>query len=180
MKKVILLTMFAVLTGFGSQAQSLKFGVKAGANFSNLDGDDFDGDNLTSFHAGVLAEIGIFQNFAIQPEVMYSSQGSKVDGDDLKLDYISVPIVAKFYLITDRLSIEAGPQFSFLINDDGFDGIITDYKNENFDFAAVGGVGLNITQNFFASARYVVGLTDTSKDAEVTNRVIQLSLGYKF
>ena len=180
MKKAILLTMLTVLAAVSTNAQSLKFGLKAGANFANLEGDGLNADNLTSWHAGALLELGLFQNFALQPEVMYSSQGAKVDDEDLKLDYISVPIVAKFYLITDRLSIEAGPQFSFLINDDGFDGIVTDYKNENFDFAVVGGVGLNITKNFFASGRYVLGLTDTSKDAEVTNRVVQLSLGYKF
>src|SRR5690606_20818809 len=107
------------------------------------------------------------------------SQGAKVDSDavdDINFNYVTVPVLAKFYLITDRLSVEAGPQFSFLIDDNVKD----QFETESFDFAAVGGLGLNITDNIFAQARYVVGLTDASKDAEVKNRVIQVSLGYRF
>ena len=76
----------------------------------------------------------------------------------------------------NKLSFEAGPQFSFLIDDNVGD----QFESESFDFAAVGGLGLNITDNIFAQARYVVGLTEASKDAEVKNRVIQVSLGYRF
>ena len=176
MKKLFLVASFLFLGIATSQAQSLKFGAKAGANFSTLDGDGVDGDNLTSFHVGALLELNILENFSIQPELMYSSQGTEIENEELKLDYISVPVLAKFYLVTDKLSLEAGPQFSFLINDD----VPETFETKSFDFAAVGGLGFNITQNIFAQARYVVGLTDTSKDAEVTNKVIQLSVGLRF
>lgn len=161
-------------------AQGLDFGVKAGANFAKLDGDGIDGDNLTSFHVGALLEVNVFENFSVQPEVLYSSQGTKVEGvGDFKLDYISVPVLAKFYLISDRLSLEAGPQFSFLINDDA-PSVEDQFETKSFDFAAVGGLGFNFTDNIFVQARYVIGLTDTTEDAEVTNKVIQLSVGLKF
>lgn len=169
----------AILLVAGStsmNAQGIDFGVKAGANFSNLDGDGIDGDNLTSFHAGAVLEVNLFENFSLQPEVLYSSQGTKLEDEDIKLDYISVPVLAKFYLISDKLSIEAGPQFSFLVNDD----VPEVFETKSFDFAAIGGLGLNITNNLFVQARYVVGLTDTTKEAEVTNKVIQLSVGWKF
>ena len=74
------------------------------------------------------------------------------------------------------MSLEAGPQFSFLLNDD----VPNTFETKTFDFAAVGGLGYNLTQNIFVQARYVVGLTDTSKDASVTNKVIQLSAGLRF
>ena len=96
---------------------------------------------------------------------MYSSQGAKVDGvDDFNLDYISLPVMAKFYLMTDKLSLEAGPQFSFLVNDPQ-----KAYDNQDFDFAVAGGLGLNLTKNIFVQARYVVGLSEVSKYAEVKN-----------
>lgn len=176
MKKLLFFTSIVLLGITSANAQSLKFGAKIGANFSTLNGDGINGDNLTSFHVGALAEINVLENFSVQPELMYSSQGTEVGNEKFKLDYISVPVLAKFYLSTDKLSLEAGPQFSFLVNDD----VPNTFKTKTFDFAAVGGLGYNITSFIFVQARYVVGLTDTSKDASVTNRVIQLSAGLRF
>lgn len=176
MKKLFLITAVLFLGVSASNAQDLKFGTKIGANFSKLSGDGVNGDNLTSFHVGVLAELNLIQNFSIQPELLYSSQGTEINNEKIKLDYLSVPVLAKFYVITDKLSLEAGPQFSFLINDD----VKGQFDTKTFDFAAVGGLGYNLTSFLFVQARYVVGLTDTSKDASVTNKVIQLSAGLRF
>ncbi|WP_296149374.1 porin family protein [uncultured Flavobacterium sp.] len=190
MKKLILCAVLMIAGITSSNAQIVKFGVKGGVNFANLDGgpEGIDYKNKTGFHAGAVAEIKILPNFAIQPEAMFSSQGaaSDVDGvDDFDLDYISVPVMAKFYLITDRLSIEAGPQFSFLVNDSSkvVDELGNTYEGadpKSFDFAVAGGLGLNIAGGLFAQARYTVGLTEISKDADAKNAVFQVSLGYMF
>ena len=187
MKKLLFIIAFIFIGLTQSNAQMLKFGVKAGANFASLEGDGLEGlETYTSFHFGALLELKVFENFSLQPELLYSSQGAKVNDDNIKdinFNYVTVPVLAKFYLISDRLSVEAGPQFSFLIDDnlkEAFGGIGDTFETESFDFAAVGGLGLNITDNIFAQARYVVGLTEASKDAEVKNRVIQVSLGYRF
>lgn len=176
MKKLFVMAVLLIAGSSSMSAQGLDFGVKAGANFAKLDGEGLEGDNLTSFHVGALVEINVFENFSVQPEVLYSSQGTKIDEEDIKLDYLSVPVLAKFYLISDKLSIEAGPQFSFLVNDN----VEEQFETKSFDFAAVGGLAFNFTENIFAQARYVAGLTDTSEDAKVTNQVIQLSVGLKF
>lgn len=180
MKKIIFISTFLLIGIFQSNAQMLKFGVKAGANFNSLDGDGAEGlDTYTSFHFGALLEVNVFENFAIQPELLYSSQGAKVNEENIKdinFSYVTVPVLAKFYLITDKLSLEAGPQFSFLVNES----VPDQFESKSFDFAAVGGLGFNFTENIFAQARYVAGLTDTTKDAEIKNRVIQISVGYRF
>jgi opacity protein-like surface antigen len=176
MKKLFLAVSLLFIGVTASNAQDLKFGAKIGANFSNLNGDGINGDNLTSFHIGALVEVNILENFSVQPELMYSSQGTEIENEKLKLDYVSVPVLAKLYLITDKLSIEAGPQFSFLINDD----VKGQFEAKTFDFAAVGGLSYNLTSFIFVQARYVAGLTDTTKDASVTNSVIQLSAGLRF
>lgn len=197
MKKLILAVMLVFAAVTNSSAQILKFGVKGGVNFANLNGGtegiDYDFKNKTGFYAGAVAEIKILPNFSLQPEAMFSSQGaaSDVEGiDDFNLDYISVPVMAKFYLITDRLSIEAGPQFSFLIDDSDavFNEVISDEMSErvegqkpkSFDFAIAGGASLNIAGGLFAQARYTIGLTEISKNAEAKNAVFQLGLGYMF
>ena len=169
--------MLVVIGSMTANAQGIRFGIKAGPNFSNVDAEDVSTESITNFHAGAFVELSLLPVFAIQPELLYSSQGAKVDGaDDFKLDYVSVPVMAKFYILPDLLSIEAGPQFSFLINED----VEETFETKSFDFAVAGGIGFNITDKFIAQARYVVGLTDTTEDAEVTNKVIQLSVGYRF
>lgn len=176
MKKLSIIIVL-LLFFLNSQAQFLRFGIKAGVNFADLEGATFT-KMKTGYHFGGLVEIKLMENLSIQPELLYSLQGadSDVDGlDDIDYNYITVPIMAKFYIITDRLSLEAGPQFAFLINDN------VDLEDPNtFDFAIDGGASLYITKGFFTQARYVLGLTDTSKNASITNRVVQLSLGYRF
>ncbi len=160
-------------------AQFLKFGLKAGPNFSNLEGNDINGSTYTSFHFGAVLEFKVAGILAIQPELLYSSQGSKVDSDafdDINYNYFTVPVMAKFYLIPNKVSLDVGPQFSFLVNED----VAEQFEGETFDFGIAGGIGVDVTKHLFLQARYVAGLTEASTNADVTNRVIQLSLGYKF
>jgi len=185
MKTKIFLALAFFIGMFSSQAQFLKFGVKAGPNFANFSGgvSGIDYTSRTSFHAGAFLQIKPVDNFALQPEILYSSQGADVEGvGDFKLDYISVPIMARFFVVTDRLSIDAGPQFSFLVDDAElvFDEVAGDADSESFDFAVAGGVTLNVVGGLFVSGRYSIGLTEASKEAEVKNAVFQLSLGYTF
>lgn len=175
MKKIFAILL--LLIGSTAVQAQISLGIKAGANFSDLDGSSGT-STRTGFHAGAILELK-YNNFAIQPELLYSMQGAKVTyagAKDIDLSYVTVPVLAKYYILPDTFSIEAGPQFAFLVDDN----LENTFKSQSFDFAAVGGVGLNITKSFFAQAHYVVGLTEVSTNASVKNRVIQLSLGYKF
>lgn len=185
MRKLFFTAILALGATISTQGQSLiNFGIKAGPNFASFNGGtDIDYSSRTSYHAGLVAEIKAFPNMSIQPEFLYSSQGADVDGvGDFNLDYISIPVLAKFYIVSDKVSLEAGPQFSFLVDqrEQAFNGITTSKDNNSFDFALAGGLGLNITQSFFAQARYTIGLTDISTEADVTNAVFQVSVGYMF
>lgn len=176
MKKLLIVALF-LASVYDASAQ-LRFGIKAGPNFANLDG-ELNTSTRTSFHVGAVIEIKASQKFSIQPELVYSSQGAKVTAGtltEINYNYMTVPVLVKYYLIADTFSIEAGPQFSFLIEDN----VKNTFETKSFDFGAVGGVGINITKSLFVQAHYVIGLSDTSSDANVTNRVIQLSLGYNF
>lgn len=181
MKKIIFL--FAALAGsFAMQAQAINFGIKAGANFANFSG-DIDTDGITNFHAGAVLELNIVPTFSVQAEGLFSSQGATYKdtaldiAEDINLDYISVPVMAKFYILPERLSLMAGPQFSFLVSDakDAF-------ETKSFDLAAAGGVELKIIAGLFAQARYTVGLNNVSdvSEVDVKNNVFQLSVGYMF
>jgi hypothetical protein len=179
-------------------SMAVSFGVKGGVNFATLDGGDIDSpDSRTSFHVGAFAEIPVADIFSVQVEALYSGQGAEYDfrgsdGDkaELQLDYINVPVLAKLYLVKG-LSIEVGPQFSFLVNDefdynpnsdggdiDLEDSAAPDFKT--FQVGAAGGLTFQTESGLFATARYVRDLTDIAKNANIQNSVFQLGVGFKF
>lgn len=188
MKKILLAAVLFIATSATINAQFVKFGVKAGVNFASQPGDatlngvGFDKEGITSFHAGVLAEIKLLEKFAIQPELLYSTQGATYKFADAQEDfknelaYLSIPVMAKIYM-TKSLSLEVGPQASFLLSqkdDVRFDDAKT------FDFALNAGLGLKITESLFIQGRYSLGLTEASSNADVRNSVVQVSAGFLF
>ena len=185
MKKILLAVVLFVAASTASQAQLVKFGIKAGVNFANQTGDatdapGIDKESITSYHAGLVAEIKLLDSFAIQPELLYSTVGAsyKNAGEEFKneLGYLSIPVMAKFYL-TDSFSLEVGPQASFLLSEK--DNV--DFEDaETFEFGVNAGLGFKLTENFFVQGRYGLGLTEASKDADVKNSTIQLSAGFMF
>lgn len=189
MKKITmsLLAIFAASGAAFAQTPDIKIGAKAGLNFSTVS--DFPGSkNKTGFHIGGLAEIFINETFAVQPEILYSSEGAKTDFGKFSLDYINVPIMAKYYVI-DGLSVQAGPQVGFLVKaenevkDFGIKQTI-DIKDETkkVEFGLNFGLGYELPMGVFAEARYNLGLSKLDKDGDGSskNRVFQLSVGYKF
>ncbi|MEN9335228.1 MAG: hypothetical protein RLZZ500_215 [Bacteroidota bacterium] len=183
MKKVIVMLLFA-LGGSSLHAQLVKFGLKAGVNFANYQGgnvQNIDFNTLTSYHAGLVTEVKLFENFALQPEFLYSTQGSELKGLGTQvkneLGYLSVPVLVKFYLTKNRLSLELGPQASVLVNQRNN---VNLGDSNTFDFAVAGGLSYKITNGLFVSGRYTAGLTEPKRDATVKNAVVQFSLGYLF
>jgi len=185
MKKTFLAAVLFIATSATIQAQLLQLGVKGGVNFASQTGDafpeqNFDKEGITSFHAGLVAEIKLLEKFSVQPELLYSTQGATyknaIQEYKNELGYISIPVMAKFYL-TDSFSLEVGPQASFLVSEkNDFD--VEDA--ETFEFGLNAGLGFKITKNFFLQGRYGLGLTEASKNADIKNSTVQLSAGFMF
>lgn len=180
--KKLLFAAVAVLGFTFANAQETKFGAKGGFNMSNLSGAD-NASTLIGIHLGGFAELKLSDKFAVQPELLFSMQGAGFDGGDLKMNYINIPVMAK-YFVTNNISIEAGPQIGFLMaaKADG-----TDVKEgyNSTDFGLNFGGSYYIDENMFLTARYGFGLSEVEKDLATgvdgsSNSVIQLSFGYKF
>ena len=63
---------------------SSKFGVKGGVNFTNPHSNDFADAHLkVGFNAGFYAKIPIVTGVSIQPELLYSLKGSKLDYNNI-------------------------------------------------------------------------------------------------
>ncbi|MDH7445596.1 porin family protein [Aquimarina sp. 2201CG14-23] len=165
-------------------------GFKGGVNYSSIIGDADSPEGRVRIHLGAVIEYPISQKFFLQGELLYSSQGYKIDisgvEQKISLNYITLPIIAKIH-ITTPISLETGPQFSLLStvsnedvpdNDPFFDAF------NDFDFSWAFGVGYKLESGMFFQLRYNLGITNINDTGviNVTNRnsIAQLSIGYLF
>jgi hypothetical protein len=191
MKKILLFIAIATLTVTVSQAQDFRFGAKAGVNFASVNGDDADDvDGRAGIHVGGVARIGLSEMIALQPELVFSSQGYKVNfpGEDGKviLNYINLPVMVDLTL-AEGFSLQGGPQVGFNITADAkYDGDTEDIEDiQTIDFGVGLGAQYILPMNLFFQARYVIGVTNVFEEIggeqiEAKNSVISLSVGYFF
>ena len=207
MKKVFFGGFLTLLFSFsyaqiGGIFQDMRFGAKAGVNYSRISNIHGDSKGRIGFNAGALALIPISygNDFFIQPELSYSQKGetndTKAGKEVYQLDYIDLPILFKAYF-SDRDSEFFGifgPQFSFLVTDkvknaSNIEEIKRLYHNndyKSFDFGLVGGIGYSYERNIELTLRAEYGLTDAVKgnEGESTKRnnngLINLGLSYIF
>jgi hypothetical protein len=177
MKKILLLAVFTVLGFANVNAQEIKFGAKAGLNFSTVNGSNTNNiDYVTSYHVGVVSEIPISDKFSFQPEIMYSRQGYSFNNDIVAMNYLNIPLMGKYY-VTKGLSLEAGPQIGFLLSAKN-EGVKVTNSFTTFDFGANFGVGYKLENGLNFGARYNLGITKV--DTDNRNGVFQVSVGYFF
>lgn len=176
MKKIILCAV-AILAVSVAQAQ-VRFGVKAGLNISTLTG-DVDVDPMVGAHVGGVVEFKFSEKFSLQPELLYSMQGAQNSPAEIHLDYLSVPIMAKYYIIKG-LSVEAGPQIGVGVRYEDANGNDLELVHENFDIGLAVGAGYELPFKLFFQIRYYQGLMNVSIPSDYKNSVFALSVGYKF
>ena len=207
MKKIFILAI-ALLSSAGianaqSTAKPMKFGVKAGANFSNIvknDGNNsFKTDYLVGYHAGITLDIKLLDNLAFTPEALYSTKGykstSSVGEFTQTTHFIDIPILASVKL-GGGLNLVAGPQVSFLMStkntfETGFgtaEQKIVEADSDRFRKSLVGGVigfRYDFSDKIGLNGRYALDFqknneNGSSQTPEYKNQVFQVGLGLKF
>lgn len=188
MKKLLFSFVFVLGSFAVAQAQS-GIGIRAGANFSNLEGDlknESRYQNKVGFHGGLTFGIPVIENFFfIQPEILYSTKGFKYEDTEIdvpavglverdgKMDYsyIDVPVLAR--IKAGPIYFEAGPQASYLLNvnnniKESLNGEAyssTTTKREldglqRFEIGYAAGVGFATSSGISLGVRYNGSLTD--------------------
>ena len=183
MKKTILALSLLITTA--SFAQNFSAGIKAGANFSNFTGGDFDAVKkkaIVGFHGGGFLNFS-FGALSLQPELLVSTQGARIDSAnksyDWKVTYATVPVLLKFRS-AGGFYLEAGPQVGFKLSENVSDETIKDFA-KGLDLSAAAGLGFQTKGGLGIGARYLVGLSkvgdfDPPKniDPDFKNSVIQV------
>ncbi len=185
MKKGLFLVILvaALFVALPAQAQ-FRFGVKAGANVSELAWSGtlsetitstFKTENITSFTGGVMGEYISSCGLGAEFGVLYTRKGSKLDldlGSFLKpvsataqMDYIEIPLNVKFRLEIPSVDnmvmpfVFAGPSFLFRVADN-----LEDYKemfeSKDFEIALNVGIGVELFEGLQISGQYGWGMGD--------------------
>lgn len=172
MKKIISLFTL-IISGFSLAQVTFNPGIRAGANFSHftnkaqwysyMDFDysnsteaDMNFKNKTDFYIGLFGNIRFAKFYALQPEINYSRQGTKLDtninnwhGQTITASYIGFQIVNKFYF--NKFNIHVGPTMDFLVEQKNFE------ATNEVDLGITAGIGVDITNNFGIEARVKKG-----------------------
>jgi hypothetical protein len=189
MKKLALLFLAGI--SFATTNAQFQFGVKAGADFSTWKGKDVSAKTITGFNGGVYAKLPVTQTISVQPELVYSGQGAKLDADPSPItsraNYFNIPVLLKYQHFTG-LFIETGPQLGFLMSSkekEGGDSYDNKSAFKSSDFAWVFGVGYKIPATQLAiDLRYNLGISNIGVSGpnrdpnSVYNRVFQIGLMY--
>lgn len=201
MKKrhLLLVLMILLLLGVQVKAQSvstftMKVGPKAGLNLSNFEQtQSFENVSMkTSFNAGVVFNFRWGQRhlnsdfgtgyFGFQPEILFSAKGANVSGTMVNLNYLTIPVMLKFYA-TECFNVEFGPEFAFLVSN-------TDEVNEEMfiynlnklsggkDISLGVGLGYDFNSGISVNARYSYGFSELAGNLPWKNSVIQISLSW--
>ncbi|HRO45136.1 porin family protein [Agriterribacter sp.] len=172
-------------------AQGIKLAIHAGANMGKLDGKSFKDEYQLGYHLGVAPEIMFSSKWGIQPEVLFSQTNTTTSTDfhdiykvsvnelkDVKLNYLSIPLMLS-YRPFSFFTLQAGPQFSILMNKHN---TLLENGGEAFkngDFSMVGGAQVNILK-LRVYGRYGIGLSNIN---DIDNRdnwksqTVQLGVG---
>lgn len=187
MRKIVVAALALFITAGTACYAQVSLGVKAGVSITNFSGGDFDAVKKKAnvgFHGGGYINIPVANIFSIQPELMVSTQGAKIDSVNASynwnLTYITVPVMARFGS-KNGFYFEAGPQFGFKISENIGGQTIDDFAND-LDLGAALGLGFQSKGGLGIGARYIAGLSkvgdfeSSSIDPDFKNSVIQVSL----
>ena len=212
------LCMGVLLLFLGTSLSAQSLAVKGGLNLANVsisdDGEeeDFDTDNLTTFHLGLMADFPMGNVLSFQTGLIYQNRGFKSEFSEtflgetfssegsLKLSYVDIPLTLKanFELGGVTAYVYGGGYLGVGITGESKSkttiGGITETETEDvefgedgdfnrLDYGALIGAGVEVN-SVFVELSYGLGLANISSfdsdDFSVKNRLISLSLGYRF
>ena len=193
MKTRLSILLACVIFAQAAMAQ-FNIGIKGGTNITKVDGKAFRDEFRYGYHLGGFVEIGLGGKLSIVPEVLFNQYQTRVDSSfknvyenatsfsnykDVKLNYLSIPIMLN-YKLGSLMSLQAGPQFGVLIDQNK--NLLQNGKEafRSGDMALAGGVVIHISK-LRLTVRYFVGLaniSDISDQEKWKNQGFQLSLGF--
>ena len=173
--------LFLIGTTF-AQTPHAEFGIKAGVNTSKFNQPNM--NTIAGVNAGAFAHVHFTRHFALQPEVVYSQQGTQyANNETQRVNYVNIPVLGQL-MFGRGFRFETGPQLGLRTNatiKNGNHESSNDNSYNNTDFAWAFGAGFISPVGLGIDARYNLGITDITRGAsDIKNRVFQIGLFYQF
>ena len=210
MKKIILSLTICLLIATVSYAQNdISYGIKGGLNYAKLiyefedsNNDFLDFNAKVGFYAGGFINVSLSDKFSLQPELLYSSQGAKLDIDysritlfdnsdplflenqddvNVKQSKLLMPLLLE-YKVDDNFSLFLGPQITYTLNfetevENGDKLVVSRFQDDDkIGVDASARIGYKASENMMIELGYFRGLTNQNS---VKASVFQLGLAYK-
>ncbi len=192
MKKVVAFLFAILFFGIITQAQGIKWGIKAGSNLTKISGQSFNQNFNLAYQAGLFSEIDFTNTIGIQPEILFSETSSTTTSGlnaiysnfnlnhSFNLNYLSIPILLR-YNLNKLVTLNVGPQFSILMSNNNT--VMQNGENafKQGDVSMVGGIQLNLAA-FRIYGRYAIGISDLnniSNQDTWNSQQIQLGIGLR-
>lgn len=166
-------------------SQRFSSSVILGANFAQIDGDDFAGFNKLGLSAGLLSEYELKKSRTINIELLFNQAGSKstlsfglAPGVELiRLNYIDIPILfrindweieERFFKVYAEGGLNVGRLFNTKIENSFFNGLENDFTKTSIGFVLGGGI--RITKNLAFTGRYSRSINSLYKNQTLLAR----------
>ncbi len=180
--KRFILTGLAIFFFSLSYGQLVSVGPRVGISSSkislkeNIDNVE-EGDAIFGFHAGLFARITML-NLYIQPEVLFTSNGGKIEFHDgatkqikeYEFNKLDVPIMVGLKL-SKVLRLQVGPVASLLLKADAKEGGVTEDVKDNYKNATIGyqaGIGFDLGR-LALDLKYEGNLSKLGSDVNIGN-----------
>jgi hypothetical protein len=217
-KKLCLLFLTANASTMAVNAQ-IQFGLKGGLNISEVLTSNGEIAYVSGYpqttrffpmagvQAGLLASVQLSKKFSLQPELLFSAQGttdrpsimySITATERYKFNWINIPVLLK-YNLPQGFFVETGPQFGLLISAKinetviGANGTTSYFVKDQFKTTEFGwalGTGYMFPYNLGFDVRYNLGLSNFSNvsasgmknapvlSGSIKNSIIQIGIFY--
>jgi hypothetical protein len=166
--------------------KSVQFGIKGGVNFSDIRGQDGNGDKSgysgTEGYAGFFADTQLKGKFHFRNELIVSFT------DDYT--FLEVPLLLRYQAL-ENWSFMAGPNMTLLFNDDI--NVNEPVERKTFGLGVDGGIQFKLGKRSFLETRYTYGLIsqinelpsegDLNGENSILNgkrSTLRVGFGYKF
>lgn len=165
MKRIIYILLLTLPFAFTAHAQSsLKFGVKAGLNISEMRFDKtiVNKDNNAGFFIGPMLDVKLpIIGISFDVAALFDQQKLGAGEEKENLKFIDIPLNVKYNLgLGDFLTVyfATGPQLSFNIGDD--DILEHEYELKSSQFSWNVGAGVKLLKHLIVGYHYNIGLGD--------------------
>ena len=117
-KSILATTLFAFFSFVTLSAQDISLGAKIGYNWNNVSAPAFNGTldfkKMTNVNFGLVAQIGLTDNFSIQPELNYVQKGFRLQyGKDFTIYNVPIPVGASAVTAIKYIDIPVLAKYKF-------------------------------------------------------------------